>query len=174
MDDRKKILSRNITGLSFKQQKKLNKAVKNAIILGSGSYSIKYVERIYLKDLRKEEISTAGDSVIQYANWINLKDEKILDSIEAYNKQDCDSTQQLRDFLLNLPEYKELKFATQKVISDINVNLTVDEFNINVLDEEAKKFPIITKTEKVVSLNTVMSNIFGFGGTNAALIFEKV
>ena len=113
---------------------------KNAIILGSESYSIKYVERIYLKDLRQEEISTAGDSVIQYANWINLKDEKILDSIEAYNKQDCDSTQQLRDFLLNLPEYKELKFATQKVKSDINDNLTVDEININVLDEEAKKF----------------------------------
>jgi len=79
------------------------------MILGSESYSIKYVERIYLKDLRQEEISTAGDSIIQYANWINLKDEKILDSIEAYNKQDCDSTQKLRDFLLNLPEYKELK-----------------------------------------------------------------
>ena len=34
MDDRKKILSRNITGLSFQKQKKLNKAVKNARILG--------------------------------------------------------------------------------------------------------------------------------------------
>ena len=34
MDDRKKILSRNITGLSFQQQKKLNKAVINARILG--------------------------------------------------------------------------------------------------------------------------------------------
>ena len=42
------------------------------------------------------------------------------------------------------------------------------------MDEEAKKFPIITKTEKAVSLNSVMSNSFGFGGTNAALIFEKV
>ena len=34
MDDRKKILSRNVTGLTFKQQKKLNKAIKNARILG--------------------------------------------------------------------------------------------------------------------------------------------
>jgi small subunit ribosomal protein S18 len=34
MDDRKKILSRNITGLSFQQQKKLNKAIKNARIIG--------------------------------------------------------------------------------------------------------------------------------------------
>ena len=38
----------------------------------------------------------------------------------------------------------------------------------------SKAFPLITKTEKGASLNTVMSNSFGFGGTNAALIFEKV
>ena len=42
------------------------------------------------------------------------------------------------------------------------------------MDEEAKKFPIVCKTEKDVNLNTVMSNSFGFGGTNATLIFEKV
>jgi 3-oxoacyl-[acyl-carrier-protein] synthase-1 len=46
--------------------------------------------------------------------------------------------------------------------------------NITEMDDEAKKFPIVTKTEKGVALNTVMSNSFGFGGTNAALIFEKV
>ena len=113
---------------------------KNAMILGAGSYSIKYVERIYLKDLRKEEISTAGDSVIQYANWINLKDEKILDSIEAYNKQDCDSTQKLRDFLLDLPEYKKLKSINQKVKPYNDNYLSVEEININALDKEAKKF----------------------------------
>ena len=46
--------------------------------------------------------------------------------------------------------------------------------NINDMDEEAKKFPIVTKTETDVKLNSVMSNSFGFGGTNATLIFEKV
>ena len=30
------------------------------------------------------------------------------------------------------------------------------------------------KTEKNINLNAVMSNIFGFGGTNATLVFEKV
>ena len=42
------------------------------------------------------------------------------------------------------------------------------------MDSEAKKFPIITKTEKNVTLSAVMSNSFGFGGTNATLIFEKI
>ena len=46
--------------------------------------------------------------------------------------------------------------------------------NITDMDDEAKKFPILTKTETDVKLNSVMSNSFGFGGTNATLIFEKV
>jgi|TARA_B100001093_G_scaffold9895_1_gene9335 3-oxoacyl-[acyl-carrier-protein] synthase-1 len=53
-------------------------------------------------------------------------------------------------------------------------NFITASANINEIDEEAKKFPIITKTEKNINLNAVMSNSFGFGGTNATLIFEKV
>ena len=53
-------------------------------------------------------------------------------------------------------------------------NFITGSANINEMDEEAKKFPIITKTEKSINLNAVMSNSFGFGGTNATLIFEKV
>ena len=36
-----------------------------------------------------------------------------------------------------------------------------------------QNFQLLNKTEKEVSLNSVMSNSFGFGGTNATLIFEK-
>ena len=53
-------------------------------------------------------------------------------------------------------------------------NFIAGSANINEIDDEAKNFPIVTKTETGVSINTVMSNSFGFGGTNAALIFEKV
>ncbi len=53
-------------------------------------------------------------------------------------------------------------------------NFITGSANINEMDDEAKKFPIINKTENKINLNAVMSNSFGFGGTNAALIFEKV
>ena len=53
-------------------------------------------------------------------------------------------------------------------------NFITGSANISEMDEEAKRFPIISKTEKEVTLNAVMSNSFGFGGTNATLIFEKV
>ena len=45
--------------------------------------------------------------------------------------------------------------------------------NINQIDEEAKKFPIVNKNENDVNLNAVMSNSFGFGGTNATLVFDQ-
>ena len=53
-------------------------------------------------------------------------------------------------------------------------NFITASANIGDMDDEAKNFPIVTKTETEVNLNSVMSNSFGFGGTNAALIFEKV
>ena len=46
--------------------------------------------------------------------------------------------------------------------------------NIQDMDEEAKKYPIVTTVEKDINLNAIMSNSFGFGGTNATLVFEKV
>ncbi|PHX89071.1 MAG: beta-ketoacyl-[acyl-carrier-protein] synthase I [Pelagibacteraceae bacterium] len=53
-------------------------------------------------------------------------------------------------------------------------NFIARSANINEMDDEAKKYPIITKIETGITLNAVMSNSFGFGGTNATLIFEKV
>ena len=46
--------------------------------------------------------------------------------------------------------------------------------NIENMDEKAKNFPIVTKIEKDIEIKSVMSNSFGFGGTNAALVFEKL
>ena len=53
-------------------------------------------------------------------------------------------------------------------------NFIAASANVNDMDDEAKKYPIVTKVEKNVTLNSVMSNSFGFGGTNATLVFEKI
>jgi 3-oxoacyl-[acyl-carrier-protein] synthase-1 len=44
--------------------------------------------------------------------------------------------------------------------------------NIDNLDPHAEGLPIALRTQEV-SLNRVMSNSFGFGGTNASLVMEK-
>ena len=53
-------------------------------------------------------------------------------------------------------------------------NFISASINITEMDDGAKQFPIVTKVEKDVTLNSVMSNSFGFGGTNATLVFEKI
>ncbi len=45
--------------------------------------------------------------------------------------------------------------------------------NIENLDEAASGMPIVTERKDDVELNTVMSNNFGFGGTNACLVLQR-
>ena len=45
--------------------------------------------------------------------------------------------------------------------------------NITEPDPASTDFPIVTATRTDAGLNTIMSNSFGFGGTNATLIFQR-
>lgn len=45
--------------------------------------------------------------------------------------------------------------------------------NVNELEPEAEGVPIVRERQDGVTLDTVMSNSFGFGGTNATLIFSR-
>jgi len=51
-------------------------------------------------------------------------------------------------------------------------NFIAPSINIDELDEEATDLPVV-RALKEQSLTTLMSNSFGFGGTNATLIFQK-
>ena len=45
--------------------------------------------------------------------------------------------------------------------------------NIETMDEAVADMPIVTQREDNAELNTVLSNNFGFGGTNACLLLQK-
>ncbi len=52
-------------------------------------------------------------------------------------------------------------------------NFVAASANIETLDPEADGMPIVRERKDGVTLNTIMSNSFGFGGTNATLVFKR-
>jgi uncharacterized protein len=82
--------------------------VRKSIRVGTESYSIKHLEPLYMgNELRSGEVTTATDSITQYARFCALRDEGraddaaiVLKEIEDYNRYDCRSTRRLRDWLV--------------------------------------------------------------------------
>ena len=48
-----------------------------------------------------------------------------------------------------------------------------ESINIEQLDEQAEGFPVLRERRDNAGLNRMLSNSFGFGGTNACLVFER-
>ncbi|MCE0556748.1 MULTISPECIES: beta-ketoacyl-ACP synthase I [unclassified Motilimonas] len=53
-------------------------------------------------------------------------------------------------------------------------NFIAPSINIDQADEKAEGLPIVKNVAESAELKTVMSNSFGFGGTNATLVFQKI
>ncbi|WP_019970860.1 TM0106 family RecB-like putative nuclease [Mycobacterium sp. 141] len=83
--------------------------VRKSIRIGTKNYSLKSLEPLYMgAQLRDGDVTTATDSITQYAKYCALRaDERhddaalVLKEIEDYNRYDCVSTRNLRDWLIN-------------------------------------------------------------------------
>jgi len=85
----------------------------------------------------------------------------------------------------NLPWVSSTKSLTGHALGAAGVNeaiyslLMMEEnflsasANITQLDPDAADIPIVRERQDNITLNTIMSNSFGFGGTNATLIFQR-
>ena len=80
----------------------LYRVVREAIRTSEPRYSIKNMEKFYLDEARGGEVKTAGDSIVIYERWRRLGDQQLLDDIADYNRFDCSSTLQCRDWLLGM------------------------------------------------------------------------
>lgn len=84
--------------------------VRNALVVGSHSYSIKKLEPLYMgEDLRESDVTNAADSITAYVEAIEelrngdpAAGQHMLDEVADYNAYDCRSTLRLRDWLLSL------------------------------------------------------------------------
>ncbi|MEY9212055.1 putative RecB family nuclease [Thermobifida halotolerans] len=83
--------------------------VKKSLRVSQRSYSIKYLEPLYLEQYRSGAVVTAASSIDAYAAHLGACEagdtaeaERILADIAAYNRDDCVSTARLRDWLERL------------------------------------------------------------------------
>jgi 3-oxoacyl-[acyl-carrier-protein] synthase-1 len=119
-------------------------------------------------------ISTV-DGPIDYINAHGTStpvgDAKELGAIKAVfgdNIPNIGSTKSLSGHALGAAGVNESIYSLLMLQNDF----MAESVNINTLDEAAAGMPIVQTTTKQ-TLNRVMSNSFGFGGTNACLVFEK-
>jgi len=75
--------------------------VRGGLIGSEANYSIKSMEAFYGRK-REGEVKTAGGSVVAYERWRETGEQQILDEIEDYNRIDCISTEELRDWLVSI------------------------------------------------------------------------
>lgn len=75
--------------------------VRGALVGSEANYSIKSMEAFYGRT-RDGEVKTAGGSVVAYERWRETGEQQILDEIEDYNRVDCISTEELRDWLVGV------------------------------------------------------------------------
>ncbi|MGZ8193126.1 MAG: beta-ketoacyl-ACP synthase I, partial [Methylobacter sp.] len=85
----------------------------------------------------------------------------------------------------NVPKVSSTKSLTGHALGAAGVNeaiysllMMAENFlsasaNITHIDPVAEGIPIVRERQDNVILNTIMSNSFGFGGTNATLIFQR-
>lgn len=110
----------------------LYKIVKSGLLIGEPKYSIKNVEHLY-RGKRQTEVGTGGDSVVVYENWRQNPDgytwqtSKILNDIRDYNIDDCNSTQELVDWLRERQAEKGIPYLGKTEVVEPDVPEEISE-----------------------------------------------
>lgn len=110
-------------------------------------------------------INTHGTSTpVGDVSELNAIREVFGEEIPAIN-----STKSLSGHALGAAGVHEAIFSLLMMENDF----IAESINIDTLDEQAEGLPILRERRDDARLNRVLSNSFGFGGTNACLVFDR-
>jgi len=125
----------------------------------------------------QQAMATIGGSKIEYINAHGTStpvgDTKELEALRTVFGQDnvplVSSTKSLTGHALGAAGVNEAIYS----LLMMEENFLSASANISQLDPGAAGIPIVCERKDNITLNTIMSNSFGFGGTNATLIFQR-
>jgi len=112
----------------------LYQVVRQGLCVGEPSYSIKNLEHLYWPDKPREgDVVNAQASVVQYFQWMqsdegeSIEDSKILKDIYDYNKDDCDSTKALADWLRDIQTEAGITYCATESVKTIEEQQAVEQ-----------------------------------------------
>lgn len=94
----------------------LHRIVRHGVVVGEPRYSIKNVEHLY-RGRRETDVTGATESIVYYEKWREDPDgatwhnSAVLGAIRNYNIDDCDSTQELVDWLRDQQKINEISYS---------------------------------------------------------------
>ena len=152
----------NLVDFLLRNQKfvDLYRVVEHTLRTSEKDLSLKSLEKFYRKE-REANIKTAADSIRLYDNWCSTKDDKIRDDIIHYNEEDCVSTGDLRDFLLD-KKPKNIPFFAPKLEDDEEEEKTKVRKNPNkktVQEVEEEELLLIDKLNKSKNDKVILENL---------------
>jgi uncharacterized protein len=118
----------------------------------TSGYSIKDLEKYY-NFKRKSDIRKGDVSEDYYIKWLNTKEQKYLDEIGEYNKEDCRSTSELHKWFLEIRD-KNLPWFEPKVKE---IDLRPREIKMQSYEQKLKMADLENK-----DLQKIVYDILGF------------
>jgi 3-oxoacyl-[acyl-carrier-protein] synthase-1 len=138
------------------------------MVLPSGEGAVRCM-RMAMQNLNGEKI----DYINPHATSTPLGDVREIEAIREVFGDKCpaiSATKSLTGHSLGAAGAHEAIYS----LLMMNNGFVCESANIENLDPEVADMPIARKRKDNVAINAVMSNSFGFGGTNATLVFRRL
>ncbi len=109
--------------------------VRQGLVIGTPSYSLKKIERLYLAPRAGDVVSASG-SVVEYQRWIDAgqlrrwEESPILKGIRDYNRVDCESTWGLREWLLERQRESGIEYVAELRLLPLRVAQGQDDSRV--------------------------------------------
>lgn len=139
----------------------LYQVVREGLIVGESSYSIKKLESLY-GFKRAADVKNAGDSVVQFAKWLEIKDgadhnsSAILKQIRDYNEEDCFSTIQLTKWLRAVQQKNGISYSKTTEATYVATEKTESD----KLEEKLSEIILTQKTD--AELHRLLTTALGY------------